>query len=70
MGIAVFHLDTVLTLMKGEKKKLKESKFKEPSEDNLNMAQMIEFILDEFENIGGKGENAVYQYFPLIPLCF
>ena len=41
---------------------LNQSKFKAITEDNLNVAQMIEFIFRKFENIMGKEENTGYQH--------
>ena len=37
-------------------------KLKAVADDNLNMTQMIEFVLHIVENIVGKGENAAYVY--------
>ena len=39
------------------------------ADNNLNMAEMMEFIFERVENIVGKGENAVYQHFLLFPKC-
>ena len=49
---------------------LDETKLKAAADENLNMAQMIEFILERIENIVGKGENASNQCFLLFPQCF
>ena len=38
--------------------------------DNLNVAQMYNFVLDAVETIVGKGENAGFQHFLLFPQCF
>ena len=46
------------------------SKLKGVTEDNINVAQMMEFVIYRIENIVGKGENAGYQHFLLFPLCF
>ena len=40
------------------------------ADDNLNVAQMMEFVFDRVENIVGKGENPSYQHFLLLPQCF
>ena len=34
------------------------------------MTEKNTFVLGRVENIMGNGENAGYQYFLLIPLCF
>ena len=37
---------------------------------SLNVAQNMISVFDRVENIAGKGENAGYQHFLLIPQCF
>ena len=37
---------------------------------DLNVAKMAKFVLDQVENIAGKGENADYQHFLLFPTMF
>ena len=34
------------------------------------MCEKLKFDMGRVENIVGKGENAVYQYFLLFPHCF
>ena len=46
------------------------SKLKRFADDNLNIAQMMEFSFDRVENIVGKGENAGFQHFLLFTQCF
>ena len=36
----------------------------------LNVTQMMEFVVEVIENIVGKGESAGYQYFLLFTLPF
>ena len=40
------------------------------ADDKINMMQKLEFALGRIENIVGKGENAGYQHFLLLPQCF
>ena len=40
------------------------------TDDNLNVTQMIKFVLDRVENIVGKGQNASNHHFLLFPQCF
>ena len=40
------------------------------ADDNLNVAQVIEFVFERFENRVAKLENADYQHFLLFPLVF
>ena len=42
-------------------------KFKEFTEDQINVTQISKFVLSRVENIVGKGENAGYQHFHLFP---
>ena len=51
-------------------KMLNQSKFKTLADDNLYLAQTMEFVVDVLENIGRNGENAGYQHFLLFPPCF
>ena len=46
------------------------TKFKEFSDDKLNVTNMMIFIFDRVENSVGKGENAGYQNFLLFLQCF
>ena len=46
---------------------MKMAKFED---DRLKTAQKQEFFPDRVENIIGKGENASYQHFLLLPQCF
>ena len=46
------------------------SKLKAFADDISNVAEMVEFVIDEVENIVGKGENAGYQHFLLFPQYF
>ena len=39
------------------------SKLKAFSEDEINMTEILKFVLEKVENIVGKGENAGYQHF-------
>ena len=45
-------------------------KLKAFADDKLNVTQKLKFAFGKVENIMGKGENAVYQYFLLFPQCF
>ena len=40
------------------------------SDDDSNVAQMVQFLLERIENTVGKGENARHQHFLLFPQCF
>ena len=40
------------------------------ADDNIYMAQMVQFFFDSVDKIVLKGENAGYQHFPLFPQCF
>ena len=40
------------------------------ADDKICVAQNLKFILGRVENIVGKGENAGYQHFLLLPQCF
>ena len=42
---------------------LNMSKFKVFADDNLNMGEMKEFVIDELENIVGKGDLLVTSNF-------
>ena len=46
------------------------TKFKAFADDKLNVAKIMISVFDRVENIVGKGENAGYQYFLLLPQCF
>ena len=46
------------------------SKLKVFADDKSNLVEKLKFVLGTEENIVGKGENAVYQRFLLIPQCF
>ena len=49
---------------------LHSSKLKTFADNKLKMTEMVKFVLDRFENIVGKRQNAGYQPFLLFPLCF
>ena len=49
---------------------LASTKSKAVANNNLNVAQMMIFVLDRLENIVGKGKNADNQRFFLFPQCF
>ena len=38
--------------------------------DKLNMAQIMAFVYESFENFVSKGENAAYQHFVFFPWCY
>ena len=40
------------------------------ADDKLNVARMMNSLLEREENTVGKGENAGYQQFLLFPQCF
>ena len=40
------------------------------ADDKLNLARMMNSLLEREENTVGKGENAGYQQFLLFPQCF
>ena len=46
------------------------SELKTLAGDKTNVTEKLNFVLERVENIVGKGENAVYQYFLLFPQCF
>ena len=46
------------------------SKLKAFADDKINVTQKLKFVFERVENIVGKGENAGYQHFLLIPQCF
>ena len=46
------------------------TKLKAFADDKLNINKMIISLLDGVENTEGKGENAGYQHFLLLPQCF
>ena len=46
------------------------SKLKAVADDKSNVAAKLKFVLGRVENIVGKGENAGYQHFLLVPQCF
>ena len=49
---------------------LDRSKLKAFAEDKINVTEILKFVLERVENIVGKGENAGYQHFLLLPQCF
>ena len=51
-------------------KNLDQSKFKAFTDDKINVAQKLNFVLRRIENIVGKGENAGDHHFLLFPQCF
>ena len=46
------------------------TKLKAFADDKLNVARMMNSLLDREENTVGKGENAGYQHFLLFTQCF
>ena len=46
------------------------SKFRAFADNNINLNEKLNFGLGRVENIVGKGENAGYQHFLLLPQCF
>ena len=42
---------------------------KDDADDKIKVTQKLNFVLVTVENIVGKGENAVYQYFLLSLYC-
>ena len=49
------------------KKFLDVTKLKAFADHKLNVAEMVIFLFDSAENTVGKGENAAYQHFLLLP---
>ena len=49
---------------------LDKSKLKAFAEEKINLNEKLKLVLGRVENIVGKGENAVYQYFLLFQQCF
>ena len=49
---------------------LDKCKIKGFTDDNLNIAKKIIYVLNRVENIVGKGGNAGYQHFLLSQQCF
>ena len=47
-----------------------QSKLKAFADSKINVTQKFKFVLGRVENIMGKGENAGYQHFLLIPPAF
>ena len=45
-------------------------KLKAFSDDKINLAEKLKFVMGRVQNIVGKGENAGYQHFLLFPQCF
>ena len=45
-------------------------KLKAFADNKLNVARIIISLVDRVENTVGKGENAGYQHFLLLPQCF
>ena len=39
-------------------------------DNQINLTEILKFVLGMVENIVGKGENAGYQHFLLFPQCF
>ena len=46
------------------------TKFKVFADDKLIVSEIMISVFDRVENIVGKGENAGYQHFLLLPVCF
>ena len=46
------------------------SKLKAFTDDKINVAEELKFVLGREENIVGEGENAGYQHFLLFLQCF
>ena len=46
------------------------SKLKALADNKIKLAEKLKFVLGRVENIVGKGENAGYQHFLLVPQCF
>ena len=46
------------------------TKLKAFAEDRINVAKMMISVFNSLQNIVGKGENAGYQHFLLLPQCF
>ena len=46
------------------------SKLKEFADNKMNVTNIMKFVLGRVKNILGKGENAAYQHFLLLPKCF
>ena len=61
--------DYKLTLLP-HNKILDLSNLKAFADNNLDMTQIMEFVINWEENILGKEENAGYQHFLLFPKCF
>ena len=57
-------------LLYTKRKKLDRSKVKTFQGDKLNLDEKLKFVLGRVENIVGKGENAGYQHFLLLPQSF
>ena len=51
-------------------KMLALSNFTAFADNNFKVAAMVQFLFDRVENIVVKGENAGYQHFLLLPICF
>ena len=49
---------------------LDRSKFKAFADENINVTQILKFVLGWVEKVVGKGENDGYQHFLLFPQCF
>ena len=49
---------------------LEMSKLKAFTNDKIKMTQKLKLKIGMVEHIVGKGENAGYQHFLLIPQCF
>ena len=52
------------------KKKLHRSQLEAFTDGKIKVLKMMIFVFDRVENIVGKGENAGYQHFLLLPQCF
>ena len=46
------------------------SKLKAFADDKFNIVKIMEIVVNNTENIVGKGENAAYQHFLLFQQCF
>ena len=51
-----------ITLTLPNNKILHWSKLKAHTDDKINVTEKMKFVLERFENIVGKGENAGYHY--------
>ena len=51
-------------------KMLDLSKLKASTDNKINVAENVKFVVERVENIVGKGKNTSYRHFLLFPLCF